>query len=236
MNILAFDSSAIAASACIMHDREIISESFLQAGLTHSQTLLPAIEGVLTSVKMSMSDIDYVAITVGPGSFTGVKISVSTAKGLAFPRNLPCISISSLEALAYNLSAVDGIICPVMDARRQQLYTAVFENNSNIITRKTKDSQLLFDELIDELKIYDKVHLTGDGAKIFYGYCTEKNVNNVILPPENLFLCRAGNVAQAALKHMDSAQDSHLIQPLYLRPPQAERERLEKLNQSNQSK
>ena len=126
MKILAVDSSAISAGCAIVDGGDVIAESFVRVGLTHSETLLPMVANTLANAKLTAEDIDCFAVSSGPGSFTGIRIGVAAVKGMAFSRNTPCIGVSTLEAIAWNGMALDGVICAAMDARRQQVYNALF--------------------------------------------------------------------------------------------------------------
>ncbi|MDF2686748.1 MAG: tRNA N6-adenosine(37)-N6-threonylcarbamoyltransferase complex dimerization subunit TsaB, partial [Clostridia bacterium] len=167
------DSASTACSACIAKDGHILSSIFINNKLTHSQTLLPAVERVLSTAGISIDVLDFIAVTTGPGSFTGVKIAVSTVKGLAFAKDIPCIAVSSQEALAYNLIGINGLICTVMDARRNQFYNALFQCENGIIHRICEDRQISADDLLNEikeLKVDLPIFLTGDGTTLIYEY------------------------------------------------------------------
>lgn len=234
MKILAVDSSATAASAAIMEDDRLLGEFFINTKLTHSQTLMPMIEALLLNTRISLSELDLFAVSAGPGSFTGVRIGVSSVKGLAMGSNKPCASVSTLEAMAQNFSHVNGIICAVMDARCQQVYNALFAAENGVLTRLTEDRALALTDLADELSVMKKtVYLVGDGAELCYN--NEKfQAMGAFLAPASLRYQHASGVAQAALR---LAQQNQLmtaaeLMPTYLRVPQAERE-LKKRQASN---
>jgi tRNA threonylcarbamoyladenosine biosynthesis protein TsaB len=145
MKILSLDTTAEVCTAAICEDKRLIAEMTVNTGNTHSQTLLPVVEQLLKISETSFDDIDCYACSTGPGSFTGVRIGVATVKGIAYGKNKPCISVSTLEALAYNLIGFDGIICPVMNARRNQVYNALFECKNSKLTRLCEDRALLID-------------------------------------------------------------------------------------------
>ena len=168
MIILGIDSSATAASAAIINNGKLVSEVFSDTGLTHSQTLLPMIEKCLQMANVSIEDIDLIAVANGPGSFTGVRIGIATVKGIAFTSNVECVEVSTLESMAYNLPLFNGIICSVMDARCNQVYTAMFENTDGCkVNRLSDDSAMSIDELGEQLKNIGKsVIFVGDGAEI----------------------------------------------------------------------
>ena len=227
MKSLALDSTAIAASVALCEDGRLLGEYTIQNGNTHSETLLPMIESLLKLHALTVNDIDLFAASAGPGSFTGVRIGVATLKGLAFDTQKPCIGVSTLEALAYNLNIVNGLVCPVMNARRKQVYTALFRYQNGQAERLFPDNAIAITELDELLKQYgEPVYLTGDGYSI-----TEELLTHKIIPtPERLRHQSAYSVAQIARKtYMEGivTTDSEMV-PTYLRPSQAERERTER--------
>ena len=164
MKILSLDTTAEVCSAAVCDGKKLIAEITVNTGNTHSQTLLPAVEQILKISELSLDEIEGFACSTGPGSFTGVRIGVATVKGLAYGKDKPCVSISTLEALAYNLVGFNGIICPVMNARRNQVYNALFECCDGVLTRLCEDRALSIDELDDELSVCQKpIYLVGDG-------------------------------------------------------------------------
>lgn len=229
MNILSLDTTAEVCTAAICDGERLIAEMTVNTGNTHSQTLLPVVEQILKISELALDDIDCFACSTGPGSFTGVRIGVATIKGIAYGKNKPCVSVSTLEALAYNLVGYDGILCPVMNARRNQVYNALFECNNGKITRLCPDRALSIDELDDELsKLGKKVYLSGDGYSITAKGFKKTSVENV---PERIRPQSGYSVAQCALEKLNAGEaltDSE-IKPIYLRPSQAERERNERL-------
>lgn len=214
--LLSVDSSAVTASVALTDGDTIIKSEFLNNGLTHSETLLPMIKRVLDGY--SYDDLDAIAITAGPGSFTGVRIGVATVKGLAFARNIPCISVSTLEAIAYAFSDKNCVVCAVMDARRMQFYNALFECNNGIVTRLTDDRAISIEDLRENLKQYDNIVIAGDGARLCY---ENIGLECSIADDDNMYQ-NAVNVAKAA-KDKSSIPASQLM-PVYLRLSQAERE------------
>ena len=151
MKILALDSSAVSASAAILDDDKVLGEFFINTKQTHSQTLMPMVQQVLTQTKTNLEEIDLFAVSVGPGSFTGVRIGVACVKGMAFAQNKPCIAVSTLEAMAYPLSMLNGIICAVMDARCQQVYHALFRVNGSAVERICDDCAVAISDLAESL-------------------------------------------------------------------------------------
>ncbi len=235
MLILAIDTTAVAASAavCEYKDGKITASSLMtvNTGLTHSETLLPIINNVLSCYGKSVNDVDVFAVSVGPGSFTGVRIGVSAIKGLAFDGRAVA-AVSSLESLAENIGA-NGIICPLMDARRGVFYNAVFERRNGVLTRLTEDRAISGDELAEELKSYDTVYICGDGAELFAK--TKKDNVNICAPSPAERTQNALSVALCAGKMADRGElaSAATVAPLYLRKPQAEREREERLAKEN---
>ena len=170
MKILALDSSAVSASAAVLDDDKVLGEFFINTKQTHSQTLMPMVQQVLIQTKTSLEEIDLFAVSAGPGSFTGVRIGVACVKGMAFAQNKPCIGVSTLEAMAYPLSMLNGIICAVMDARCQQVYHALFRVNGSKVERIYDDCAVAISDLAESLRQYsdETIYLVGDGAKLCY--------------------------------------------------------------------
>ena len=234
MNILALESTAKTASVAIVTNGEVRYCAQADNGLTHSKLLLPMVEDALKNCSLTPKDIDVFAATAGPGSFTGVRIGAAVLKGLAFGTDKPCVSISTLESLAMNLIPLEGIYCPVMDARREQVYTALFTSESGNFTRLTEDCAMSFDELYNLLreKVNESpVYLCGDGADVIAPYFESKELN-FKLPPRALISQNAASTALCALKLYESGNFSSAAEfsPTYLRLPQAERTRLENAN------
>ena len=231
MKILAFDGTAKAATVAVTDGERTLGYYTIDNGLTQSELLLPMAENLLKSLNLEFSDIDIYATSVGPGSFTGVRIGVSLVKGLAFGRNMPCIGVSTLEALAENMRKIKGIILPCMDARRNQVYSATFISDGENLTRITEDRAIALSDLAEELKQYEgeNIYITGDGYGVAHKALAKAEVK-LMKTPELLILQNAVSVAHVAYRAHQSgenASDSELS-PVYLRLPQAERERLEK--------
>ena len=226
MKMLAVDASGRSASAAILADGVLLGESFLGAGYTHSETLLPMIDWLLTHTRTPIQAVDRFAVTVGPGSFTGLRIGIATVKGLAFPRGVPCVPVSTLEAAAMNLVDTDGLVCAALDARREQVYTALFEIEGGRLTRRSADSPLSIDALGDQLACWSDrtIRLVGDGAVLVYEALGAR-MRGLRLSSDALRLPRASSVAAAALCHPDEAVPGDRLMPRYLRLSQAERER-----------
>lgn len=217
MYVLAVDSSAVTASACLAKDGEVIKSEFLNKGLTHSETLLPMIERVMDGV--GYDKLDSIAVNAGPGSFTGVRIGIATVKGLAFPNSTPCVSISTLESVAYNFLDEKVIVCAVMDARRMQFYNAFFSVENGVVTRLCNDRAISLEDLNKEFLKYDKVVIAGDGAKLCF---ENSNAENIVLAEDDKIYQNATGVYFAS-KNKEKISPESLV-PVYLRLSQAERE------------
>ena len=232
MLILAFETSAKAASVALMENGKLLGEAYQNTGLTHSQTLMVMAEDVLKQCGKLAADVEAVAVAEGPGSFTGVRIGVAAAKGFAWGKEIPCYGISTLEAMAESLGAFDGYVCPCMDARRSQVYNALFLAEGGKLTRTAEDRAIALAELKEELKNLEKpVFLVGDGANLCYNTLKEE-VSNLVLPPEHRVHQRAVGVAILAQRMADAglAPSGGELTPNYLRLSQAEREKLEREN------
>lgn len=227
MLILAFESSAKAASAALVKDGKLISQYSQCSGLTHSRTLLPMAEDMLKNAEMKLSDVDLIAVAHGPGSFTGIRIGVSMVKGLAWAAEKPCVGVSTLEALAWHGVACGAYVCPVMDARRNQVYNAIFKIENGRPVRITEDRPIALSELADEIRaIGAPMFLVGDGTELTEKYLSEQGLACTVAP-ENLRWQSAWGVAMAAMDK--EAGDADSLLPVYLRLSQAERERNERL-------
>lgn len=224
MKILAVDSSAKSASVAITNDDKLIAESFVNVGLTHSETLMPMIDSTLKYAGLNIDDIDNFCVTVGPGSFTGIRIGIAAVKGLAQPSAKPCFGVSTLEAMAYNNEDFEGIICCTMDARCSQVYCAIFSCHKKEIKRLSQDIAISIEELYNILKEYkENILLVGDGAEICYNYFKDK-LSDVSLAAGQTKLQRAYGAVLAVLKQGLKSVNAEDLNPVYLRPSQAERE------------
>ena len=230
MIILALESSAKSASVALSKDGSLLAQSYQFSGLTHSRTLLPMAEDLLKNVGLTMADVDCVAVAHGPGSFTGVRIGVSAAKGLCWGADKPAVGVSTLEAMAWNgeYAAEGTVICCAMDARRNQVYNALFTFENGAPKRLSKDRAISLRELCDELKeVSQPIVVVGDGAELCYKFLAAE-LSNVSIAPESIRMQNAWGVCRSA-ERTESAPASDLL-PVYLRLSQAERERLERLN------
>lgn len=231
MRILAFETSAKAASVALLEDGRLIGEYYQNCGQTHSRTLMKMAQDLLDNCDVSVSDLSAVACASGPGSFTGVRIGVAAAKGLAWGAEKPCIGVSTLESMAHQALDFDGLICCAMDARREQVYNALFSCEQGVLTRCTEDRAISLEELEKELKNTEKPKImVGDGALLCYN-TFGKNLPGCICAPEHLIMQRASGVALTAQKMLQNGAESGgaALIPNYLRLSQAERERNERL-------
>ena len=227
MLILAFESSARAASVALVEDGRLISQYSQCSGLTHSRTLLPMAEDMLKNAELTLDKIDLFAVAPGPGSFTGIRIGVSTVKGLAWAADKPCVGVSTLEAMAWHGLAAGGLVCPVMDARRSQVYNALFRIENGRPVRLCEDRPIALSQLAEELRALNApAFLIGDGAELAEKYLREQGLACTVAP-ENLRWQSAWGVAMAAMDKTPGNADALL--PVYLRLSQAERERQERL-------
>ena len=229
MLILALESSAKAASAAVARDGALLDLEYRNDGLTHSVTLLPMAQTALERCGLTPRDLDAVAVSRGPGSFTGVRIGVSAAKGLCWGAEKPAIGVSTLEAMAWNAvdAKAEGVVCCAMDARRSQVYNALFRIRDGRPVRLTEDRAIGLDALADELSSAEKpIFVLGDGATLCYNYLLERSIP-VSLAPEQLRMQNAWGVCRAA-EGLEPRSAAELL-PRYLRLSQAERERLERL-------
>ncbi len=236
MKILAIDSTAKICTAALCEDEAVLSCKTEDAGMTHSETLLPMIENILKEENTAVSDIELFAISAGPGSFTGVRIGAATVKGLCFGRNAACVGVSSLEALAYNFIDKEGVVASAMDARRNQVYFALFRVCNGKIERLCEDMALSVDEACRLVLPYknEAVYLSGDGAYLLHEYLTQKTDVQPIFDTDKAGQ-NAYSVALCAFRAYQSGKAStdRELAPTYLRLAQAERERLEKLQKQN---
>ena len=244
MKILAIDTTAKTAAIAITDGERLIALATLNTPGTQSVTVLPTVDALLKGSSLTADDIDIFACSAGPGSFTGVRIGVALIKGLAFGSDKPCIGVSSLESLARNMSFADGIVCPVMDARRNQLYNALFRFEDGEIVRLTEDRLLTADELAEDLAGYEgKITFVGDGWAIAESKIISRDASGRMCVAPELYRWQNGySVAQSALAVYRAVTENGgdiskytaaALSPVYLRASQAERERNEKLSAEN---
>lgn len=234
MKILAMDTSSQSASCALVEDQVVLGECFTNVKLTHSQTIMPMVQGLVDQTRVPLENTDVFAVTDGPGSFTGLRIGLSAVKGMAHALGRPCVGVSTLEALAYNFYGMDCVVAAVLDARCSQVYAALFRWEGEKCTRLEKDCAIpitKFEEWVK--KIESTVFLVGDGAKLCYNSLKER-VPGIRLASPALQFVRASSVALAAMPMVNgghTVQPSELV-PAYLRLPQAQRELLAKQKQT----
>ncbi|WP_058486302.1 tRNA (adenosine(37)-N6)-threonylcarbamoyltransferase complex dimerization subunit type 1 TsaB [Defluviitalea phaphyphila] len=234
MKILALDSSGNVASAAIVEDDKLLIEFTMNYKKTHSQTLLPIISDICKKVELDLESIDYIATASGPGSFTGLRIGVATAKGLAYGLNKPIIGVPTLDGLAYNITYTNYLICPIMDARRNQVYTAFYLWEKDNLKRESDYLAVSIDECIDLAKGYNRpVIFLGDGVLVYKEVIKEKMTSDeVFFAPQSCNMQRASSIGSLAmiLAKEGKFEDSMEFSPFYLRKSQAEREYENKRN------
>lgn len=232
MKILAVDTSAKSASVALVENGEIKGEFFINTMLTHSETLMPMINSVLSCARTELKDVEVFAVNTGPGSFTGLRIGIAAIKGMAYALNKPCAAVSTLEAMAYNFANEEFIACAVMDARCSQVYNALFDVSADRPVRICDDRALSIDELTTELQTIDKkIVLVGDGAKLCYAKFSQTSLaDKVSIANENVRYQRASSTAFAAIHIFENngTVNAKELMPQYLRLPQAQRELIAK--------
>lgn len=231
MKILAFDSSGLVASVAILEEETVIAEYTVNYKKTHSQTLLPMLDEIVKMTELHLEEVDAIAIAAGPGSFTGLRIGSATAKGLGLALKKPLVAVPTLEGLAYNLYGYDGIICPMMDARRKQVYTGLytFEENNMRVIQPQKACPV--EEILDQCNhLQKKVIFLGDGVPVYRSIIEEKIHVEYNYAPVHMNRQRAGAVGARAFDYIRLGKTESAAEhaPIYLRKSQAERELLEK--------
>lgn len=237
MKILALESTAVAGSAALLDDEKVLGEFYCNTRLTHSQTLMLMVEQLLTCTQSSLEDVDLFAVTAGPGSFTGVRIGVASVKGMAMALGKPCVGVSTLEAMAQNLTFLDGVICALMDARCGQVYHALFRAEKGRLTRLIPDQAVSAVQAADNCKAYPgSLYLVGDGAALCFEKEEFRSLHPVLLPEPLRFqrACGAAKAAVAAYQRGEAVSADQLS-PVYLRLPQAERELKKRLQKEESS-
>lgn len=231
MKVLAFDSSGLVASVALVAERELIAEYTVNYKKTHSQTLMPMLDEIKKMANIDFKEIDGIAIAEGPGSFTGLRIGAATAKGLGMVLNKPIIPVPTVDGIAYNLYKAKGIICPLMDARRNQVYTGLYKWENDELKVVSKQKVIEIEEIAKEINvIYEEVIFLGDGVQVF-----EDKLKDLIhvpysFAPPHLSKQRAGAVGALGIQYLKAgiAVDADDFAPIYLRKSQAEREYEEK--------
>lgn len=228
MKILALETSAKSVSAAVVENGGVLCSAYQNTGLTHSRTLMPLVDGMLRAADLTCADMGLIAVSHGPGSFTGLRIGVSAAKGLAWTLELPCCGVSTLLAMAQNLRHMDATVICAMDARRNQVYNAVFRAEKGQLRRLCEDRAIGLAQLAEELQ-NDSSHkiVVGDGAQLCCTYLQQQGIE-CRMAPAALVMQNAVGVALAAeeLAAQGQTVSAHELVPVYLRLSQAERERL----------
>ena len=242
MKILAIDSSGLTAAAAVIEDDIILAEYSIQTGHTHSQTLLPLMEEIRSRIGLDLETIDAYAVAAGPGSFTGLRIGIATVKGLGVSIDKPVVAVPTLEALAYNLYGAGSLVCPIMDARRSQVYTGIYEftpvAGGCMMRPLLKQSAMAFEDLCTRLNELGRpVIFTGDGIPVFAEKMKELLTCPYETAPAHMCRQRAASLAALALAYLKGEIDSGFegevtdadgLTPIYLRLSQAEREKMER--------
>lgn len=229
MTILALETSAKAASCAVIRDGAPVASAFQATGLTHSRTLMPMMEAMLQNSEMALSDMDAIAVAAGPGSFTGLRIGIAAVKGLAWAADKPCVAISTLEAMAAPLAAFPCTVICAMDARRQQVYSAVFRCGDGL-ARLAPDRAIALGDLAAELDFETHYTVVGDGARLCADYLSGKGFSCTLAPGHLLLQSAVGvGLVGERLALEGRTCTAQELTPVYLRLSQAERERLARL-------
>lgn len=233
MLILGIDTCSMSSSVALLDEEKMLAQFSINHKKTHSERIMSQIESMLLAADIDIENIDAFAVSVGPGSFTGVRIGVATAKGFAQALNKPCIKVSALRALCENVSFFSGLICPILDARRNQVYNAVFESENGEIKRLCEDRAIPLDDLICELKTSCKnIMFVGDGVPVFKEKLLSELSGKALFAPLPLMFNQAASVAAVGMdeyKNGNITDYSELV-PEYVRLSQAEQEKLRKEN------
>lgn len=236
MKILAVDSSGLVASVAVVQDEDLVGEFTVNYKKTHSQTLLPMLDEMAKMTELDLETVDAIAVAGGPGSFTGLRIGAATVKGLALALDKPVIHVPTVDALAYNLCGHKDIVCPLMDARRNQTYTGLYRFDGNHMRVVKEQSALDIGEIIAEIgRIGQPAVFLGDGVPVFRAYIKKHAGVPYSFAPPHMNKQRAGAVAALAAQYYREGNlaDAAAYKPEYLRLSQAERERMEKENAAN---
>lgn len=231
MKVLGIDSSGMVASVAVVEDMQMLAEYTIDYKKTHSQTLLPMLDEVAKMIELDLAQIDVIAVAAGPGSFTGLRIGSATAKGLGLALKKPLVSVPTLEGMAYNFCGSDHLICPMMDARRSQVYTGIYEFDGNTLKRVEDQMAVPISEILGKLnQMGRKVILSGDGVQVYMDIIEKELTVPYIVAPAHLNRQRAGAVAALGLQYAKEGKTETAMehQPDYLKLSQAERERAER--------
>lgn len=232
MKILAIESSSTVASVAIISDEILIAEYTINRKQTHSQTLLSMIDEIVKMSEINLDDIDAIAVSGGPGSFTGLRIGSSTGKGLGLALNKPMIHIPTMDSMAYNFFGTEHIICPMLDARRSQVYSGIYEFDAELVIKRKQNLSLINDVVNELNELGRSVILLGDGVPVNYEYIQENLKVPFMFAPQHLNRNKASSVAALAVQYYKNGLTEHAREhlPNYLRASQAERELQEKMN------
>lgn len=231
MKILALDSSGLVAGVAVVEDDNLLGEYTINYKKTHSQTLLPMLDEVAKMIELDLNSVDVIAVSAGPGSFTGLRIGSATAKGLGLALNKKIVSVPTVDALAYNLWGFPDVVCPLMDARRQQAYTGLYEFVSGRLQTLLPQCAVGIDEIVEKINETGRtVTFLGDGVPVFAEYIKEHLTVPYSFAPAHMNKQRAASVAVLGgiLFSEGHAEEAREHKPEYLRLSQAERERQEK--------
>lgn len=234
MKLLALDSSGLVASVAIVTEEAMLAEYTVNYKKTHSQTLLPMLDEIVKMVELDLAEVDAIAVAAGPGSFTGLRIGSATAKGLGLALKKPIIAVPTLEALAYNLYGTDKLICPMMDARRNQVYTGLYEFYGDDFKIVRQQAALAVEDILKEInQMGREVIFLGDGISVYKEIIKEITQVNYHIAPLHLNRQRAGSIGALGLIYYErnEIQTAAQHEPVYLRLSQAERERAERMKQ-----
>lgn len=229
MILLSIDTSGPACSAALLADDRLLGEIVINSALTHSETIMPAVDELLSRENLTCADVDLFAVAAGPGSFTGVRIGVCAAKGMAHAAGKPCARVNSLAALAAGLPFVPGVVCPILDARCEQVYCAAYRWMGAALPEKIlPDAALPLTELLKALPENEIITFTGDGAAVHEARIRALLGERARFAPPHARVLRASSAAYWARLDSSCHMEARLLTPIYLRAPQAERERSEK--------
>lgn len=230
MIIVAVDTSGPLASCAVMRDGQIVHLTVMNQGLTHSETIMPALDAAMSSAQITCAQVDCFAAVAGPGSFTGVRIGVCAVKGLAHAWNKACARIDALEALAMNYAGFDGLACPILDARRNQVYCGAFRMISGMPERVMEDEAMDLDAFLDSLPRGQRLVFLGDGLRVHADKIRQK-LPQTLIAPAHLCQLRADAACLLAQARSGEWMPAAQLGPIYLRAPQAERERAARMNE-----
>lgn len=224
MNIVAIDTSGPLASCAVLKDGSVAHLIAMNQGLTHSETIMPALDDAMSAAGVRCAEVDCFAVVAGPGSFTGVRIGVCAAKGLAHAWNKKCARLDALEVLAMNCQGFDGVACPILDARRGQVYCAAFDMKAGLPERILPDDAIELTAFLEKLPKDRRLLFMGDGLRV-HAEKIREILPEAIIAPANMRDLRADAACILAQTRQEEWMDAQLLTPIYLRVPQAERER-----------